>query len=58
MAGEGGDRVGGNGWVVGAIAGSQAAIVNKRINLTNGWHLFILTPSSENGSWTAKCTGR
>jgi hypothetical protein len=50
MAGTGGAGVGDGGRAMGATAGPQAAIVNKRIFMTNGRHLFILSPSSENGS--------
>jgi hypothetical protein len=54
MAGAGGADVGDGGGAVGAAAGPQAAIVNKRTNMTNGRYRFILSPSSENGSQAAK----
>jgi hypothetical protein len=49
MAGAGGAEVGDGDGAVGATGGPQAAIVNRRINVTSGRHLFILSPSSENG---------
>jgi hypothetical protein len=50
MAGAGTAGVGDGGGAAGAAAGPQAAIVNKRSNMTNRRFRFILSPSSENGS--------
>jgi hypothetical protein len=55
MADVGGAGMDDGGRAVGATADPQAAIVNKRTNMTSGGYLFILSPSSENGSRAAEC---